>query len=114
MTMNLTPPVVIDGLSYHGIQAWECDGPNPACRLAHKTGRSWHVIPAHPMNTGRDSHLMMPTYHYASPEEGLSAILEAERTAHEVTSDDEWLALEAAHEVPFRTRPNMTHPTTRR
>src|SRR5689334_10091553 len=111
--INLTPPVVINGLSYHGIRAWECTGPNPACKLAAHTGRVWHVAPAHPMNEGRTSHLVMPTYHYASPEEGLDAILSAQRDAHEVTSDVEWLELEAAHEVPFRTRPGMNHPTRR-
>jgi len=111
--LHLTPSLLIDGLHYHGIMAWECDGPNKHCRRAHKEGRSWHVSPAHHKNEGRESLLVMPTYHYATVEEGLSAILRAQSEAVEVTSDEEWLRLEAEAEVPFRTRPGMRHPTRR-
>lgn len=113
-TIKVTPDVRIDGLFYNGIQAWQgCTGPNPACRKAHAQGLVWHVIPSHPRNAGRDSYLIMPTYHYASLEEGVEAILEAEATAKEPASDEEWLRLEREGKVPFFTRAGMNHPTRR-
>lgn len=116
MTVNLTPPTVIDGMNYLGITGWYCPGgrgSNPACKQAHREGRSFHVSPAHPRNTGKDSYLIMPTYHYASLEEGYRAVLHAEATAHEATSDEEWLRLEAEGKEAFRTRAGYNHPTRR-
>lgn len=111
--INVTPPVQIDGLFYSGITAWEGGCAHPSCKAAIKQGFTWHVTPPHYLNEGAESHLVMPTYHYESIEAGIAAIEHAQRTALTVESDEEWLALEAAKEVPFRTRPGMNHPTRR-
>lgn len=112
--MNITPNVCIEGTYYHGVVATaNCKGPNKACKAAHKAGLTWHVIPAHPKNSGKDSWLIMPTHHYATLEEGVQAIADAEATAPEATSDEEWIRLGAEARVPFRTRAGMNHPTRR-
>lgn len=111
--VQVTPSRIIEGLHYQGIVAFECTGPNKACKGHAAAGRTWHVIPPHPLNEGAASHLVMPSYHYATLEEGVHAIEEAQRTAHTVSSDEEWLRLEADHSIPFRIRPGMNHPTRR-
>lgn len=91
----------------------DCNGPNRACKKAHAEGRTVHVIEDPSTADITNGRLIMPTYHYATAEEGIAAIKDAARNAKTVTNDEEWLALEAAHERPFRTRPGMNHPTRR-
>lgn len=92
-----------------------CSGPNRHCRAAHKAGRRVHVIP--PRQTMEEMEtrgcLVLPTYHFATVADGLAAIETALDFAVTPESDEEWLALEAAHEVPFWTRPGLNHPTRR-
>jgi len=91
-----------------------CTGPNAACRAAHRAGRSVHVIPSH-HDPKQDTHgrLVMATYHYFTAQAGIAAVEAALRDARTVSSDEEWLETEAAHEVSFRTIPGVNHPTRR-
>lgn len=63
----------------------DCSGPNAKCRCAARNGKPVHVIPT-PMGPMLPS-LVMPTYHYATEEEGFTAIREAFRTAPTVYGD---------------------------
>jgi hypothetical protein len=90
-----------------------CTGPNRACRAAHKTGRSVHVIP----ENGADAHLhprlIMPTYHYRTSAEGIEAIAIAEEIAPTVTNDadlERYRAEKVAHYLPV----GWCDPTMRR
>ena len=62
-----------------------CTGPNRKCRCAARNGKPVHVIPT-PMGP-KYPLLVMPTYHYATPEDGYAAIAEAYRTAPTVYAD---------------------------
>jgi hypothetical protein len=55
---------------------------NRACRDAHRAGRPVHVIPAYGPTA-----LVMPTYHYATAEEGIQAINDAMVNAPMVATD---------------------------
>lgn len=62
-----------------------CSGPNLACRRAFKRGRPVHIIPG---GTGALA-LVMPTYHYATEQEGIAAINTAIETAPTVATDED-------------------------
>jgi hypothetical protein len=89
-------------MTNHTLLSTRCTGPNPACRKAHRDGRSVHVIPAIPsmddfvIENDRarklTPSLVMPTNHYATAAEGVAAIELAMRTAPTVTCDDDLYA----------------------
>jgi hypothetical protein len=91
----------------------DCSGPNRACRKAHREGRTVHMSNSAQAHIDGRGRLVMPTYHYATVEEGTAAIRAALVDAVTVSSDEEWLRLESEGAVPFRTRPGMNHPTRR-
>jgi hypothetical protein len=71
-----------------------CTGPNRACRAAHKSGRSVHVIPE--SGGPKSPRLVMPTNHYRTSAEGVIAIAEAEESAPTVSSDADLFAYREA------------------
>lgn len=99
-----------------------CTGPNPKCRAAHRAGRSVHMIPDSDRmatirrNGGRKMKqtpaLVLPTYHFATVEEGTEAICQAWLTAIPVMTDaDLYAAREAG--VPHILRPGWVDPSRR-
>lgn len=96
-----------------------CTGPNFACRAAHRTGLSVHVIPAASRyeivgDRARllDPILVLPTYHFLTAQDGIEFIHLAERTAPTVATDDDLYAYRArgiAHYLPV----GWTDPTRR-
>jgi len=87
-----------------------CTGPNRKCRCAARNGRSVHVIPS-PMGPEHPA-LLMPTYHYATAEEGFAAIEAAYRTAPTVASDAD-LELYRCTGVPHILPVGWIDPTRR-
>lgn len=76
---------------------------NAACREAHRAGRSVHIIPPRSRYTIVDDRaqlldpiLILPTYHFATVEEGLAAVRDAMATAPTVATDDDLYAYRAA------------------
>lgn len=62
-----------------------CTGPNLACRIAHKAGRSVHVIPG--AHSAFEPALVMPRSHYATSADGIEAIYSALESARTVRDD---------------------------
>jgi len=72
-----------------------CTGPNEACREAHSAGRPVHVIPGF-RDPFKQPALVMPTYHYATADEGLTAVANALKTAPTVKTDKDLFAYREA------------------
>lgn len=66
------------------ILSHNCTGPNPQCKRDARNGRLVHMIAD--IDCGS---LVMPTYHFASEEEGREALTRADETAPTVTTDAE-------------------------
>jgi hypothetical protein len=80
-----------------------CTGPNRACRAAHREGRSVHVIPGSIRGRADQPALIMPTYHFATVDEGMGYIRDAWNTAPMVVTDedlDRYRAANIAHKLP--------------
>jgi hypothetical protein len=86
----------------------KCTGPNPACRAAHRAGRSVHIIP--PMGTNAP---VMGTYHYATEAEARAALVNATANAPMVDNDDD-LARYTKAKVSYRLPVGWIHPDYRR
>lgn len=89
----------------------DCKGPNAACRAAHKAGRTVHVIEA-TWKFPRDAQhrsvvpsLVMPSWHFATAEEGIAALREARANAILIHTDAQLYAareMELPHILPVR------------
>jgi hypothetical protein len=86
-----------------------CTGPNRACRMAHKQGRSVHVIPERRQD-GRA--LVMPTYHYRTSADGIEAIMDAEEAAPEVATDADLIEYRERN-IPFFLPVGWVDPSRR-
>lgn len=80
-----------------------CTGSRGAksCKQAHAEGRNVHMITKY--NPEMES-LIMPTWHFATIEEGSSALKSAYETAVTITTDEELFAARAAkipHKLPL-------------
>lgn len=96
----------------------ECNGPNAACRAAHKAGRTVHVTEAvgqFPVDQKFRSlvpALVMPSWHFATAEEGIAALADA-RTNALMISDDESLYAARAAGLPHLLPVRWVDPTRR-
>lgn len=87
----------------------DCTGPNPNCKKAHRQGRTVHIIPAH---FADGSHLVLPTYHYATVEAAHAAVARARENAVTITADAELFRARRLRQ-PHRLLPGWTDPTRR-
>ncbi|MFJ3365839.1 hypothetical protein [Streptomyces anthocyanicus] len=87
----------------------ECTGPNRHCKKAHRQGRTVHVIPA---DFADSSHLVLPSYHYASEEEARAAVAHARRTAVVIGADGQLYKARRLRR-PYRLLPGWIDPTRR-
>lgn len=76
-----------------------CDGPNRACRVAHRAGRPVHIIP--PMVGADAPKLILPTYHYATPQEAMTALEHAMATATTIRTDEDLYAARVTNVAHF-------------
>ncbi|MBP2055016.1 hypothetical protein J2Z21_008028 [Streptomyces griseochromogenes] len=85
-----------------------CTGPNPHCKREARDGRRIHMIAR--LDSGS---LVMPSYHYATEEEGREALTRAYETAPTITTDAE---LYAAREqgIPHKLPASWIDPSMRR
>lgn len=84
---------------------------NDACRAAYREGRIWHVIPP-VTDARREAALVLPTYHFRTPNEGLAAVEEAMRTAPMVATDEDLERYRSAG-VAYRLPPGWIDPSRR-
>lgn len=89
----------------------DCSGPNAACRAAHRAGRPVHVVAISTLGENQPA-LVMPTYHYASPDDGIAALNEAWATAPTIENDDQLVEYRRAGR-PYKLRPGWIDPTRR-
>lgn len=84
-----------------------CTGPNPECTRDARDGRTVHMIPR--LHSGG---LVMPSYHFASEEEGREALTQAYETAPTITTDEE-LHEARRQGIPHKLSPGWIDPSRR-
>ena len=84
-----------------------CMGDAVECRRAFNAGRPAHVNP--PMGSG----VVMPTYHYATVEDGLATVRDAMDNAPMVTTDEE-LYRYRTYGIAYRLPEGWVDPDRRR
>jgi hypothetical protein len=86
-------------------------GGNSTCRQGYDDGRPWHVIPP-VVDVAKRPALVMPTYHYATIEDGVGSVRTAMATAPMVATDDDLYRYRAAG-VAYKLPPGWIDPSRR-
>lgn len=87
----------------------KCTGPNPNCRLAHRHGRSVHLIPN---NKTDQPALVLDTYHYVTYAEAIQEFNDAMRDAPIIRTDAELYEARRLHKN-YKLPVSWVDPTLR-